>query len=133
MSRTVEFTDTLIVVTCWCGMNHAVPEALRDYQLRSHKNGKSVTIFCPLGHGHSPSGKGEAQVEREKRERLERLLANRDEDLRAERASHTTTKGQLTKARKRAVAGVCPCCNRSFVNMRRHIETKHPGETVPAS
>jgi hypothetical protein len=22
--------------------------------------------------------------------------------------------------------GVCPCCNRSFTNLRRHMTTKHP-------
>ena len=35
-------------------------------------------------------------------------------------------KGQISKLKKRASAGVCPCCNRSFQNLRRHMGNKHP-------
>ena len=53
MALTIEFTDKLVVVTCWCGINHAVPEDLRNHQRRQHDNGQSVTgIYCPLGHSH---------------------------------------------------------------------------------
>jgi hypothetical protein len=30
------------------------------------------------------------------------------------------------KARKRAAAALCPCCNRSFVQLRRHLASQHP-------
>jgi hypothetical protein len=29
---------------------------------------------------------------------------------------------------KRIHAGVCPCCNRTFQNLARHMNTKHPDE-----
>ena len=33
---------------------------------------------------------------------------------------------------KRIHAGVCPCCNRSFPNLQRHMAAKHPdGKVVP--
>jgi hypothetical protein len=134
MSNTITYTDELVTMICWCGTHHAVPETLYRHQRRCHDDGRSVPdIYCPLGHTHVPAGKGKAELERERRERAERALANRDEDLRAERASHAATKGALTKARKRATAGVCPCCHRSFVNVRRHIETCHPGELEHAT
>jgi len=38
----------------------------------------------------------------------------------------SATKGQLTKARKRADRGVCQHCHRSFVDVARHVATKHP-------
>lgn len=126
---TIEYTDQLVVVTCWCGINHAVPQGLRNYQRRCHDNGKAVPeIYCPLGHSHVPSGRGAAQIERERRALVERTLANRDEDLRAERAAHAATKGQLTKSRKRAEAALCPVpgCRRTIVQMGRHLRTKHP-------
>lgn len=126
---TMTYTGELTVVMCWCGMTYAVPSGLRAYQRRCHDNGERVPdIYCPLGHACVPAGKGAAQLEREKREQLERRLANRDEDLRAERASHAATKGQLTKARKRADRGVCAHCNRSFVNVARHVATCHPDQ-----
>lgn len=28
--------------------------------------------------------------------------------------------------RNRAAAGVCPCCNRTFEQLGRHMTTKHP-------
>jgi hypothetical protein len=28
--------------------------------------------------------------------------------------------------KKRAVAGVCPCCNRHFRELERHMASKHP-------
>jgi hypothetical protein len=34
--------------------------------------------------------------------------------------------GENTKLRKRIKNGVCPCCTRSFTNLRRHLQTKHP-------
>lgn len=33
---------------------------------------------------------------------------------------------KLAKANRRASAGACPCCQRSFSNMARHMKTKHP-------
>jgi hypothetical protein len=28
--------------------------------------------------------------------------------------------------RKRIQSGVCPCCNRTFENLGRHMKSKHP-------
>ena len=108
-------------------MAHAVPTELREYQLRQHENGGKVPdIFCPLGHAHVPAGKSQVEIEREMRQRAEmRLTATRDQ-LESEKRSHVATKGQLTKARKRIGKGVCPCCNRHFTNVERHMATQHP-------
>jgi hypothetical protein len=123
---TLSYTGKLTIVTCWCGTVHAVPEELRDYQLRQHRDGHRFSVYCPLGHTYSVAGEGEADKERKLRERAEaRLTAARDQ-LQAEKKSHTATKGQLTKTRKRIGKGVCPCCHRSFTNLGRHMETQHP-------
>lgn len=127
MSLTIEFTDRLVVMTCWCGINHAVPEDLRDYQLRQFHDGREVTgIHCPLGHSHVPAGKPKHErlqeaLDRE-RARAGRLASERDQAA----ASARAYKGVATKARKRSGAGLCPCCNRSFSQLRRHMEAKHP-------
>lgn len=128
MAGDLTYEGTLTILTCWCGMRHAVPEELRAFQQRQHRDGaRDVTgIYCPLGHQHVPSGKGEAERLREKlaaeEERAARILANLDQ----EQASHRATKGQLTKAKKRVANGVCPCCHRSFVQLARHMKTQHP-------
>lgn len=35
-------------------------------------------------------------------------------------------RGQLTKLKRRVSNGVCPCCNRSFADLHRHMTEKHP-------
>lgn len=127
MTTTLTYTGQLTVVTCWCGMHHAVPSDLRDYQLRRFDGGgKPVEIYCPLGHTHIPSGEPKA-------ERLARELEMSRQRTRAERELRQDTERRLsaqksatTRARKRAAAAVCPCCSRSFVQLRRHMAAKHP-------
>ena len=124
---TMEVTSELTVLTCWCGMIHAVPTVMRNHQMRKHENGEVVPdIYCPLGHGHVPSGKSKVQIEREKRAEVERQLASRTEDLRIEKAAHKTTKTKLTKQTRRVTNGVCPECGRSFVQLTRHMRLAHP-------
>ena len=40
-------------------------------------------------------------------------------------ASLRSEKGAKTKLKKRIANGVCPCCNRTFVNVQRHMATQH--------
>lgn len=35
-------------------------------------------------------------------------------------------RGQVTRLKNRAAAGVCPCCNRTFHQLVRHMAAKHP-------
>jgi len=127
--ETLAYSGTLTVVTCWCGMSHAVPTELRDFQLRQFHDGRKVQdIYCPLGHTHVPAGETKAaQLEWQ----LEQARRSRDATrdlLEHEQRSHSATRGHLTRAKKRAVAGVCPHpdCHRHFQNLERHIAAKHP-------
>jgi hypothetical protein len=127
-SNTLRYSGELTVLTCWCGTRHAVPEELRRQQLKQHNDGHADVfgIYCPLGHSHVPAG--ESLVEKTRRE----LEASRDRaaQLAAERdqaeASARAYKGAATRARKRAGAGVCPCCNRTFKQLAQHMKSKHP-------
>ena len=46
---------------------------------------------------------------------------------RAAERSNRALRGHLTRQRKRAAAGMCPCCRRTFENVARHMESQHPG------
>lgn len=126
--------QTLEVQDCVeCGMQFGVPS---DYDQRRRND--RATFYCPAGHPQQYTGPTEAQKLRKQAEQLERRLANEQEYARslyaekeAEKRAHATTKGQLTKTRKRAVNGVCPCCSRSFANVARHVKHVHP-EAVEA-
>ena len=127
MTETLRYGGTLVVSTCWCGMRHAVPQELRDFQERQHDNGEQQTaIYCPLGHTYIHAGKGEAERLRERLERERARITALSDQHEAEKRSHAATKGQLTKARKRIGNGTCPECHRHFTNVERHMASKHP-------
>jgi hypothetical protein len=128
MARTMTYTEELTAVHCWCGIALAVPS-----NLYTHAHASGASIYCPLGHQFSwnetTADKLRKQLEQANaaRDRAEqRRQAERDlrEDTERRLAAQ---KGATTKAKKRAAAALCPCCNRSFVQMRRHLEAKHPG------
>ena len=121
--RHVEMIDTI----CWCGTPFSMPAEMYNHAKR---NGSK--FYCP--HGHNIVFKiSDADKYRQEAERLRQRLAEKDDDIRHERnlreqreRSIVAYRGQVTKLRKRAAAGVCPCCNRSFVNLKRHMASKHP-------
>lgn len=122
MTSTLTYTGQLVVQDCCtCGMTFAVPKDFDRRRVEDKKN-----FYCPAGHPQSYTGKTEEQKQRERADRLERQLANRDEDLRATRASLIATKGVLTKTKKRVANGVCPCCKRTFADLARHMSGQHP-------
>lgn len=113
--------------TCWCGTPFMLPKQLR-HNARNHGH----TIYCPQGHTIVWK---ETELERTRRERdrLKQDAARLEDEKReawatanaqAERAAKA--EGESRRLKKRAAAGVCPCCNRTFTNMRRHMKTKHP-------
>jgi hypothetical protein len=115
---TLTHTTKLVTEDCYlCGITFAMPVDYQEHRLR-----KRDTFYCPNGHSQHYTG----ETDKQKAERLARQLANREEDLRSERASHAATKGHLTRARQREAAGVCPQCHRSFAQVRRHMERMHP-------
>ncbi len=135
MTETMTYTGVLTIKKCWCGIVHAIPEDLDTYQRRQSEDGiRQESIYCPLGHQYIRASKTKAQ-----REAADRLAWAKASDARAsalqdqllaERRQHAATKGKLTKMRKRIAAGVCPCCNRSFKQVRQHMERQHPDEAA---
>lgn len=127
--KTITYTETLVTVTCTCGVNFAIPDALNRRALSEGARGKG--IYCPLGHSWVYAGKSDEQKAREAQDEAARLRAWLDQEqartAELER-SRTALKGELTKARKRAAAAVCPVpdCKRQIVQMKRHLATKHP-------
>lgn len=119
-----------------CGAKQAMTEETNRVLRQS-----SATFYCVHGHQHHyPQGKSDTEKlrelldeERRKRQHAEQQIEfeaqiRRQETERAdkERRRANGYKGHATRITKRAKAGVCPCCNRSFENLRRHMATKHP-------
>jgi hypothetical protein len=124
---TLTYSGVLTIKNCWCGMRHAIPQ---DLALAADRD-RSISVYCPVGH-EWVSGAHERRESEKLREQLEderrRACATRDL-LAHEERSHAATRGHLTRQKKRAAAGVCPCCNRTFQQLARHMKSKHPGFT----
>lgn len=94
-------------------------------------------FWCPYcgnqqGWGESAHEKEIAKLGREKTSLAESL--KREEEKRRQamdeaehfRRSRDGMKGVVSKIKKRIGRGVCPCCNRTFADLQRHMQTKHP-------
>jgi hypothetical protein len=124
------YTGSLSIVTCWCGIRHAVPQELRDYQLRQKRDGvRQIDVYCPLGHPYTIAGKGEAEI---LRNQLASEVAAHDQtraELRHTEKRRQAEQAAKTRIKNRVANGVCPCCKRTFANVARHMAGQHPGWT----
>ena len=101
-----------------CGVQHAFPKVLY-IAARNERGTLGKQIFCPNGHPWHYAGETEEEKQRRRAERAEQEQARLAEELDAANRA-------IARQKKRAAAGTCPCCNRTFTNMGRHMKTKHP-------
>lgn len=118
------------VINCWvCGCTFAM-----DSDHKATMKAQEKTLFCPngcrLGLGDPKWKKEKAQLER-RLATAQRRSENLESSLSSEKRSHASTKGKLTKVKNRAANGVCPCCNRHFKNVHRHMKSQHPDYVAP--
>lgn len=118
----MEFNEafTVIVVGC-CNARFAVPTTSYD---KWQKLRDRTTFWCP----HCGSARhfiGESPEQKKLRAAEERLQQER---ARANVAEHreARTQKQYRRMRSRVRNGVCPCCNRSFEALARHMQSQHP-------
>ncbi len=115
---------------CRCKTPFAMDEATHT---AANRGKESFQFYCPYGHSqHYVTGDSELDIMRRDRDRLKQQMAERDDrikELKGERdhetARVTAYKGRVTRLKNRAAAGLCPCCNRHFDNLQRHIASKH--------
>lgn len=135
---TYDVTVQLVLVSCCvgtCGMIFGVPSAWRDARKSEHS-----TWCCPNGHhqyfpGETDEEKlrrkvaelqGNYNYMRESRDRYRRDVETAERSLRAQKAANT-------RLRRRVTNGVCPCCQRHFANVERHMKSQHPDQVQPPS
>lgn len=78
--------------------------------------------FCPvLGHQWG----WRTGTQQREQDRLKQDAARMADEIAAEKARADAAEKKYLQARRRATAGVCPCCNRTFENVQRHMLSKH--------
>lgn len=121
LTRTVVLADTSCAN---CGIAFAAP----DWWIKARRD-DGATFYCPNGHPlHFGQNTLDKQLAAAKRrgDSLSTALTAAQDQAAAERKAHSATKGKLTKTRNRVGNGVCPCCNRTFANLGRHMSGQHP-------
>ena len=121
----VETITEFYIETCFsCGCEFAM--TMDFYKNRQRMKD---TFYCPAGHSQHYTGKSDIQLRREaearERAALDQLQAAEAETKRVKRELKQTQAEQNRQA-QRSRGGVCPCCDRSFVQLARHMKTKHP-------
>lgn len=126
---TQTFTETLVVEhCCTCGVAFGLSKDTYNKRLDDHKG-----FYCPNGHSQYYLGKSEEDKLRdqlkEKENEIEfkaKRIHSLHNTLTEKNNSIRALKGAKTRLLNRVKNGVCPCCNRSFADLRRHMATKHP-------
>lgn len=134
MTMQVSVTVEIIAKMCpCCGVHYGMDAAL--YTRRANDGGD---WYCPNGdilHIIEPEV-----------ENLRKQLASAQGNLdyykeysqrkaaEAEQLSHQVRAQKAAKTRlmRRVTNGVCPCCQRQFANVQRHMASKHPEQVVDA-
>jgi len=113
--------ELVVEECCRCHMFFAMSV---DHQRRRREDRKM--FYCPDGHELYYTGETEAQrlrreLETERRS-AEWVRAERDRAVRQRNAA----RGQVTRIKNRVAAGTCPCCDRKFQDLTRHMALAHP-------
>lgn len=96
-------------------------------------------FYCPNGH-RQHYVTSEADKLRRERDLLAQRIAEKDDALTLQRnriarveKRLSATKGVITRIKRRVGNGICPCCNRSFENLARHMQHQHPAFKADAA
>jgi hypothetical protein len=131
-------TNLISQTCCNCKCSFAIPSELYQSALAYREK---LSFYCPYGHSqYFITGETEEAKLRRERNRLRQQIAEKDDTIRewigrketVERQL-TATKGVVTRIKNRVGRGVCPCCNRTFENLQRHMRGKHPTYVAEAA
>ena len=125
---TMTVVDTLVVIRCaGCSVHFAFP---KDWQKVFREDGR--TFYCPVGCRNVYRDSDNDRLARELAEANDRAIKYRQQrdatmsDLDTVMEDLANKESKLRRVEQRLSHGVCPCCNRSFTNLEKHMGSKHP-------
>lgn len=132
MSSVYTITDkiTIVVWTCpvqGCGVRYGLDNDYAD-DLRRKGGG----YYCPNGHWLSWSEseadklRGQLKSARSDAAYWRDRMVDEQKDHQDTKNRERAQKAAKTRLKNRVSKGVCPCCNRHFANVARHMKTQHP-------
>lgn len=121
----------LTPITCGsCGGTYAISE--RYHAQRAREGGGWHCPYCQVSWGFFGANTEVARLKTyldnaQRRTEWAEASAQQERE-RAQRLQFKarTYKGHLTRIKNRVGQGTCPCCNRQFKDLRRHMASQHP-------
>lgn len=118
----ITITEEMYVVRCaHCSIQFGMT---KDFEVRRRKSHEP--FFCPAGHPQSWKEESDEEKFRRERDIARQQIARAERDAALANRALAAEKAKASKVKKRASAGVCPCCNRTVGQMARHMKSKHP-------
>lgn len=108
-----------ILNCCTCGIVFAMP----DTMVRRMEDTGGL-FYCSNGHPQRFTT-SEVQRLREKLDEQTRAATHMAERAKQAEAAEQKAVREIKRMKKRSAAGVCPCCNRTFQQLARHMKAKH--------
>jgi len=103
-----------------CGIMFGVP---REYDDARRRDGRG--FMCPNEHSNVYRETEAKRIKKQLEETQRRLMKQQERAVHAEGRAEQLDR-QYHRVRTRIMAGVCPCCNRTFPNVAAHMKSKHP-------
>ena len=120
---TIETKTTLNLIDCCeCGAQIALTSNFERSLRDDHR-----TFYCPSGHYQNFPAKNEAEKLREALHSAELETTRLAQQVKKAQIEKDAAEKETARLKMRAVAGLCPCCNRTFLQLARHMKSKHPG------
>lgn len=113
-----------VVLTCCqtdCGISFAVPNWWHKGKRETHS-----WFYCPNGHQQRFSQESDLEKVRRERDIARQQIARAEQEAADAYAAKVRAEKEAKRLRKRASAGTCPCCQRTFANMATHMKREHP-------
>jgi hypothetical protein len=113
-----------VVLTCChkdCGISFAVPSWWHKGKRETH-----TWFYCPNGHQQHFSSESDIEKARRERDIARQQVARAEQEAAEARRGWEKAEREAKKLKKRASAGTCPCCQRTFSNMATHMKREHP-------
>lgn len=113
--------ETITCCNTDCGISFAAPSWWVKGKRENHS-----WFYCPNGHHQYFAAESNAEKYKRERDIARQQIARAEQEATDERRKAELLMKQKRRLEKRAASGTCPCCQRSFQNMSRHMLHKHP-------
>lgn len=120
-------SGVITITTMTCPVDGTVYGLSETFREARALDGRSW--HCPLG-GHTLHYPGETDAQ--KIERLQKSLRDERDAKWAEARRADTANIKFRNLKRRVLSGVCPHCSRTFKELQRHVQSKHPAEAQDA-